>query len=88
MILALTSRMLKGLVSEHQDGHVAGFADALAHLNAVQLGQHHVQQHQVHRLGVEHLQGFFAVGSGQNLIAFLFEGKTQAFDNEGLVVHQ
>ena len=73
---------------EHQDGHVAAFPDALAHLDAVQLGQHHVQQHQIHRLLKKHLQRFFAVRRSQNFITFLFQGITQTFYNQRFVVYQ
>ena len=41
------------LGGEHDDRHVGLLADALAHAQAVQLGQHYVQQHQVKRLLLE-----------------------------------
>ena len=65
------------LGGEHQDGHVAALPDALAHLDAVQLGQHHVQQHQVHLLLEKNLQCLLAVRGGEDLIPFLFQRKAK-----------
>ena len=73
---------------QHDDRHVALFADALAHLNAVQLGQHHVQQDQVERFVEELVQRFLAVRRRIGLIANLLQAVFKSLDDQRLVVHQ
>ena len=58
---------------EHDDGHVALFADALANLNPIDFGQHHVQQDQVERLGRKLGKRLFAILCGIRFVPILLE---------------
>ena len=66
--------------------HIALFADALANLDAVQLGQHHVQKHQIILAGEEFIYGFLAILCRIGLVAVLFKAVFQALDDERLVI--
>src|SRR5215207_3493012 len=52
---------------QHDDGHVALRPDAPAHLRAVQLGEHDVQDYEVRLVALERLEGLLAVANRLDL---------------------
>jgi hypothetical protein len=74
---------------EHDDGHIGEAPHLLAHLEAIHVGQHDVQQNEVGRLGLDGGQRLFAVLGGEDLCLrpSHVEAKADYFYNVGLVVN-
>ena len=72
---------LLALGGQHDDGHVAVLADALAYRDAVDFGQHYIQQDKIKMSGKKFGQGFLAVGGRVRLKSLLFERIFQTFYN-------
>src|SRR5918997_2823205 len=75
------------LGGEHDDGHVALRPDAPAHLGAVELGEHDVQDDEVRLVALESLQGLLAVADGMDLETLPLQGVRQHLLQRRLVVH-
>ena len=75
------------LGGEHDDRHRGFFADALAHLNAVYLGQHDVQKHKIIAPGEKFVQRFLAVHCGIRFIIILFKGIFESLHDQRFVVY-
>jgi len=73
---------------EHQDGHIALLPDAAAHLEAVEIGQHDVEEHDVRPALMERLEAAFAVLSRENLEAFLAQRVTERVTQIRVVVDE
>ncbi len=67
------------LGGEHDNRHIGLLADPLADLNAVQFGQHHIQQDKVNGIALKDLERLLAVRRGQDLIPLLLQGEFQPF---------
>ena len=68
-----SQHLVKGLAlgGEHDDGGGRGLADLSAHLPAVHLGQHNVQQYQIRCLLLEGGYGGLAVVGGKHRVALI-----------------
>ena len=62
-----------GARGQHQDRHVAAAAKLPADLEAVHLGQHQVQHHQVRVAALVLGQGLLAVAGGHDRVALLLQ---------------
>ena len=85
-----SQHLVEGFVarSEHDDGHLAGLADLLEHLQAVHAGQHHVQQDQSRRFALESLQRLVSAGGFGYGKAFLFQIEPHQVADVGVVIYQ
>ena len=61
------------LGGEHDDGHVVVLADAAAHLDAAQLGQHQIQQYQIAPPGLVLLDGAAPVVRYADVVALVHQ---------------
>ena len=79
---------LLGLGGQHDDGDAARLRVGLetaADFEAVDFGQHDVEQHEVHTGGLG--EGFAAVGSCLDAVAVLLEVEAQEFTDGGFIVY-
>jgi hypothetical protein len=58
---------------QNDDRHIRALADALAGLEAIDVGHHHVEQHHVEALVVEGAQGLDPILDGHHLVARVLE---------------
>ena len=72
--------------SEHHDRDIAPSAQLAAHLEAVQLGQHQVEDHQIWIVSGVEGEGLLAIGRGDHRPALLFEIEPEQLDDVALVV--
>ena len=61
--------------------------EALANLDAIHLGHHDIQQHQVGLMGTGQFQRCFAVSGGENVVAVHRETRLQDVHVHRLIVH-
>ena len=82
-------RALHHVVGAHHDDDGGGvFAlDLAQHFDAVNAGQHHVQQGQVGFFGGKNLHGFLAAHGDEHFEALLAQRPADGAEREGLVVH-
>ena len=57
--------LLPALGCHHDDRHISHFPRQLADGKAIQVGHHHIQNHQLHRMILQHDKGIYAISSGK-----------------------
>jgi len=72
---------------EENDRHAGFSPQAAADGKAIQLGQHHVEHHQVGGLVVEHFQGLFTVLSTDDAVARQLQAHHQDAPDCSLVIN-
>ena len=72
---------------QHDDWDVGLCTDGFAHLVSVQLWQHQIQENQVRLAVGEPAQGFFPIGSQNDLVSFVLQIILQQFLDIEVVFH-
>jgi hypothetical protein len=75
-----------GAGGQQDDIHVRFAAQAGEQFDAVEAGQHDIEQDQVWFEGARSFQARFAVAGGQDFVAFGFQVGADKFENAGFVV--
>ena len=86
MVRLTTLSSLVGASRQHQHVHIGFVAQPLEHLDAIQAGQHDVQNDQVGPKGARRLERGQAIASCLNGVALFFQVSLNCFDDALLVV--
>ena len=76
------------LGGKHDNRHVGVFPDALTNADAIQLGQHHIQQDHIVLSAKELGQRFLSIHGAIGFVALLLQGIFQSLQNKRLVIHK
>ena len=79
---------LLGLGGEHDDRHGAARADLAADVEAVELGQHHVEHDEVEAVLAQPVERLAAVERGDDVVALLAQRVGEQLLHRQLVVHE